>query len=762
MATELAVVEATVASIAYRNPDNDWSVLRVVRKSPAKSDSGKAAGKDDTPTQFSVLGNTAAQVGQTITAHGTWKIGRTGAKEFQASQITAFLPATAAGMVSFLSSGVIRGVGATTAKRLVDAHGLGIVDILDKEPARLLDISGIGKAKAEKIIAGWKEHRNVSEIMLFLHSQSLTPALCRRIYKSFGNDSISVIKNDPYSLTQIRGIGFKIVDKIGKNLGIAANNPKRIAAGIEHALSDVISSGSSGEQQDRFADRCRSLLETDAASIQSGMERAQASTKDCTALLVKHDDVLYSSDLAHKEEAIAHTLRDLAFAPVQHDLDRIRRAVDAVIAKHGGTLTQEQINAVRLPLEHRVGVLTGGPGCGKTHSLKVALAAMAELGLSVALAAPTGKAAQRASEATGMRATTVHRLLGIKGDFVPNNKVLADVLVIDESSMIDIHLMHSICRAISPKTSLLLVGDIDQLPSVGPGAILGDVMRSKIVPTVRLTQIFRQAQGSLIITNAHAINGGKFPQSGGRDDDFFLVTGKNTKSISDAEAITDAAIRPGKVSESVAAEIVSLVSQRIPSKYLLHPIRDIQVLCPAKTGACGVHAMNDALQKALNPNPSDKIVRGGTRFGVADKVMQVRNNYDLGVFNGDVGMVTDIDHENECMTVDFTDRSVSIEFDDLDDLRLAYAMTIHKSQGSQSPAVVIPMVNQHWIMLQRNLLYTGVTRAKQLAVVVGQSRSISQAVRENPSSERTTRLAHLIEHGDNLLTPMDQLGMELA
>jgi exodeoxyribonuclease V alpha subunit len=727
-------LEAVVQSIVYRNPETDWSVLRVQIN----------AGEDAV-----VTGHTAARPGQGVRALGDWKKDKQGRVNFESSQIAAFNPNTPEGVEAFLGSGVIKGLGPATAKRIVGEFGADALRVLSEEPESIKKITGIGKRKAERIIQGWADHQGLSGIMAFLHSQGLPSGLCRRIFKAYGSEAVAAIKGDPYKLTEIRGIGFKVADSIGLKMGVSKNNPRRLDAGILYALQDLNNAGHCGEHKDQFLQRCIGLLEAEVDPVKLAMARAEQPSGSYPAVIHRDGAILYSGWLAKKEQFIAKRLLSLARAAPRFpdQSPKVEAALRDAMQARGGSLTDTQKEAVRMILTRRIGVLTGGPGCGKTHTLNVALAALTALGLTVSLAAPTGKAAQRASEATGRQASTLHRLLGLRGPGAAAQPVAANVLVVDESSMVDVPMMAEICAAVIGGTSLVLVGDIDQLPSVGPGSVLGEVMRSGVVPVVRLTEVFRQAAGSLIIQNAHAINAGVFPRSGGRGDDFFVMTGKNMASIAQAESEKDDAVRPSAISGAVAQSIVDLVSRRLPAAYGFDPITDIQVLCPANTGISGVKAMNEALQMALNPAPSSKVMRFGVRYGMADKVIQIRNNYDLNIFNGDVGIIIGIDTENEIVRLDFQGRHVEIEFDDLEDLRLAYAMTIHKSQGSQARAVVIPMVTQHWMMLQRNLLYTGVTRARELAIVVGSERAISRAVRHNPSSERQTLLGQMLIEG---------------
>lgn len=540
----------------------------------------------------------------------------------------------------------------------------------------------------------------------------------------------------------MRGIGFKTADGIAQTLSVPLASPYRLQAGMIHLMQEINTSGHCGCLLEDFVTRAGETLGVDPAQIRSSLDQALAQDKPAFAL---HGGVLYATRLARAEEGIARGLRDI-LRNVPSWITRVDDAlIDDAAESCGMQLAKKQRQAVAMALTNKACVITGGPGCGKTATLKVVLEALRRLRLSVALAAPTGKAAQRAREATGMDALTVHRLLGIRGGEDAGESTLhVDVLVLDESSMIDVPLMAKIVAAAKSKAAIIMVGDVDQLPSVGPGAVLSDCIRSGVIPVTVLDEIFRQAAGSAIITNAHAINRGEEPRSAGREGDFFVINEASSAALRDAERHPVEQEIPARVAAAVAAEIEQLVAIRLPLKYGLDPITDIQVLAPMNKGGCGVHELNARLQAVLNPSPAQWTQRYGVRYGTGDKVIQVRNNYELEIFNGDVGIVTAVNDQDERVLVRFDGRMVAIPFDDLDDLKLAYAMTIHKSQGSQAPAIVIPMVTQHWTMLQRNLLYTGVTRASRLAIVVGQGRAIATAVRTRTAMLRTTRLRELL------------------
>lgn len=722
-------LQGTIESVVYRNDQNDWSVLNV----RIRDDSGERVIK--------MTGHTAARAGQGVSATGDWKRFKD-ELQFEAKTIIAYLPTTQEGIVAFLGSGMVSGIGERTAKLLVQAFGLDTLKVLDESPEKIQTIKGIGPTKAAKITSGWAEQKKVSEIMLFLHSQSISPGLCKRIYKTYGDEAIEVIRDNPYRLCfEVKGIGFKTADEIGGNLAIPKTSEHRVMAGLAYLMNEASTQGHCGLHLDDLVQRAREELGVNHDVVVAAIKKNLAEEKP---VFHQEDMQIFLVKLARMEERIAERLRKLADQrPVwdKPSMSAVLKAQSAV----GTQLAAKQSQAVDMALSRKVCVISGGPGVGKTTTLNVLLKVMLGMKLNVALAAPTGKAAQRASEATGLSAATLHRLLGLKGDGgPPPGQLDADVLVVDEFSMVDVPLMASILRCLAPRTALIMVGDIDQLPSVGPGNVLGDIIRSGIIPVTILDEVFRQAAGSLIIRNAHAINKGQPPVSGQPEEDFFIITEKSASSIRQAVAHPVDEERPALVAKAVAAQIESIVSRRLPGRYGFNPIRDIQVLCPMNGGDCGVHEMNLRLQAALNPSPAEHITRFGTRFGLGDKVIQTRNNYDLSIYNGDMGFVRSIDKETEAVVVEFDSRLVSVPFDDLDDLRLAYAMTIHKSQGSQAPAVVIPMTTQSWMMLQRNLIYTGVTRARKLVVLVGQDRAIAKAVRTADSKNRITRLAKLL------------------
>lgn len=648
------VVSGVVERITFRN-DNDWTVMQVrIERSR---------------TLNTVVGHSTAQPGEQISARGVWKNDPSYGIQFAAKSITATKPNTVEGLVRYLGSGMIPGIGPGTAKAIVDAFGMDTLAVLDSEPGRLCEVRGIGKKKVERIAKGWEEQRAVSEIMLFLNEQQIPPYLCRRIYRKYAEKAIEVIKTDPYRLAlEVSGIGFKSADKIAQQCGISQQSPQRVRAGLVYVMQEATTGGHCGQPREALVQTAMETLNVPPDLVASVLD-AELALEPKERHLVQHGEGVYLSVIAACEERVASTLIEMAGKPVPWKIDA-EKAIAEAQKTLGFTLAEQQYSGVQMMLENRVSVFTGGPGTGKSSSLNVLLHIFRKHKIQVHLAAPTGKAAQRAAEVTGHEASTIHRLLGIKGPGADPSEIEDGVLVIDESSMIDIYLMNSIIKA-AKAVPVILVGDVDQLPSVGPGQVLADIIASGAVPVTRLTQVFRQAAGSLIIRNAHNINRGMMPEKGGRNDDFFFIP----MSEKDEDGNR---IEPAVIGERITASIAELVSERLPKAYGFDPIRDIMVLSPMNITTTGVSNINTVLQQRLNPNPEKFVTRFGTRYGVGDKVIQTRNNYDLDIFNGDVGIVTAIDDEDNLLTVNFDNRVVEIPFDEMDALRLAYSMTIHK------------------------------------------------------------------------------------
>ena len=703
-----------VERITFHNPDNGFSVLRL-----------KARGQRDLIT---VIGHAALiSAGEFVQAAGTWTNDRTHGLQFRATFLKVTPPTTIEGIERYLASGMIRGIGPAYAKRLVKAFGEGVFDLIEQQPARLREVEGIGPKRAERIAAGWAEQRIVREIMLFMHAHGVGTSRAVRIYKTYGAEAVAIISENPYQLARdIRGIGFRSADQIAQKLGIEKDAMIRVRVGVSYALAEAMDDGHCGLPEDDLLRAGVELLEVAVDRIEAALA---LELQDGTVVADTVDDrcCVFLAGLYRAEQEIADRLRSLATGePPWPEID-VDKAIPWLEAKGGITLAESQRAALRLAVSSKALVITGGPGVGKTTLVNSILQALVAKGVKVALCAPTGRAAKRLSESTGAEAKTIHRLLetdpktgGFRRD--EGNPLGCDLLVVDETSMVDVLLMRALMRALPARAAILLVGDVDQLPSVGPGQVLADVIGSGAVRVVRLTEVFRQAATSRVIVNAHRINRGQMPEAApaGITADFHIVEAAGP--------------------EQAVAKVLAVVRNRIPAAFGLDPIRDVQVLCPMNRGGVGARSLNIELQKALNPPGDVRVERFGSIFGPGDKVMQIENDYDKEVYNGDLGIVARIDMEAGDLVASFDGREVVYPFGELDELVLAYATTIHKAQGSEYPAVVIPVMTQHYTMLARNLLYTGVTRGKRLVVLVGQRKAIAIAVRNGGTRRRWSKL----------------------
>jgi exodeoxyribonuclease V alpha subunit len=660
------VLAGLVERVTFHNAENGFCVLRV-----------KARGHRELAT---VVGHAAAiSAGEWVTASGEWINDRTHGQQFKARFLRTSEPSSVEGIQKYLGSGMIRGIGPVYAKKLVRAFGDKVFDIIENEPARLREVDGIGPVRAERITAAWAEQKVVREIMVFLHSHGVGTARAVRIFKTYGADAVQVMSENPYRLARdIRGIGFKTADTIAMKLGIEKTAMIRVRAGISYALTEAMNEGHCGLPRDELVLLAERLLEVPTDLVGTAMD-LELSDETVIADQVGDTGCIFLADLYRAEAGISELLRGLLRGPRPWPEIDADKAIPCIEQRTGLTLADSQRTAVRTALASKVMVITGGPGVGKTTIVNSILRILAAKSVNIALCAPTGRAAKRMSEAPGMEAKTIHRLLevdprtgGFKRDAA--NPLDCELLVIDETSMVDVLLMNALLKALSASAALLIVGDVDQLPSVGPGQVLADIIESGAVPVVRLTEVFRQAAQSQIIVNAHRINEGVTPNLRKPDgeSDFYFV--------------------PADDPESAVPRILDLVRSRIPRRFGLDPIRDIQVLCPMNRGGVGARSLNIELQATLNPAGNRKVERFGWTFAPGDKVMQIQNDYDKEVYNGDIGYVTDLDVETGELTASFDGRGVTYGFGELDTLVPAYATTIHKSQGSEYPAVVIPVM----------------------------------------------------------------------
>ena len=675
-----------------------------------------------------VVGHAATiAAGEWITVSGCWVNDRTHGQQFKARFLRTSPPTTADGIEKYLCSGMIRGVGPVYAKKLVGAFGEKVFDIIEASPDRLREVDGIGPVRAASILSAWAEQKAVREIMVFLHSHGVGTARAVRIFKTYGTDAVQVMTENPYRLARdIRGIGFKTADAIAMKLGIEKTAMVRVRAGISYALAEAMDEGHCGLPTDELVPLTEKLLEVSEGLVRTALD-LELAEGTVIADRVGETPCVFLTGLHRAECTIAERITLLVNGILPWPWIDPDKALPWVAQRIGLSLAESQIAAIRLALMSKVLVITGGPGVGKTTIVRGILRILSAKGIRLALCAPTGRAAKRMTEATGFEAKTIHRLLEVDprtGGFKrgADNPLDCDLLVVDEASMIDVLLMQALMRAVPDKAALLIVGDIDQLPSVGPGQVLADVITSGSVPVVRLTEVFRQAAQSRIIISAHRINQGLIPDLSTpvEDSDFYFVQADDP--------------------DTAVSRVIELVTTRIPKRFGFDPIRDIQVLCPMNRGGVGARSLNIELQAALNPAGDHKVERFGWTFAAGDKVMQIENDYDKEVYNGDIGYVDDVNSDEGELTASFDGRTVTYGFGELDTLVPAYAATIHKSQGSEYPAVVIPVMTQHYAMLQRNLLYTGVTRGKKLVVIVGQKKAVAIAVRNVSGRRRWSEL----------------------
>ncbi|MBR0080135.1 MAG: ATP-dependent RecD-like DNA helicase [Synergistaceae bacterium] len=710
-------LQCVIERITYHNEENGYSVVKV-----------SANGYSDIVAAVGIMPE--VHVGSIFNLYGSWKIHPKFGQQFSFERCEETLPATVNGIMKYLGSGLIKGVGSVYAKRIVDTFGDDTLNILDNEPDRLSEVPGLGAKRVAMIKKSWIEQQEVKNIMLFLQSHDVSTSLAAKIFKHYGNDSIAVITENPYRLADdIWGIGFKTADSIAKKLGYGHERFERLRSGIFYTLNKLSELGHCFSYRDELIKAAGELLEVDEDLIAAPLDKMIKNND-----LIQDDTAIYLPVFYYSEVGTANRLLNLIDSGITMYMGTDMINSRTVAGSKSINYDDSQIEAIKAALENKVFVLTGGPGTGKTTTTMGIIETYQERGAKILLAAPTGRAAKRMSEVTRMEAKTIHRLLEMKPSEGfqrnENNKLTGDVLIVDECSMIDIILMNSLMKAVPDNMSVIFVGDVDQLPSVGAGKVLSDMLASGVIPYVRLDKIFRQAQRSRIITNAHKINHGEMP----------YLTDKNSDFLFMAEEEDELALER---SQKAADRIVKLCTEIMPQWKINSD--DIQVLTPMRRGAVGSAELNLRLQAALNPE-NVALKRAGFEYRVKDRVMQIRNNYDKAVFNGDIGIVTSISPEDNTLTVNFDGRRINYDVTDLDELVLAYATTIHKSQGSEFPYVIMPVMMSHYVMLQRNLLYTGVTRAKKGLIIVGEKKAVYIAVKNNKIVERNTKLAERLRN----------------
>lgn len=713
-------MQGSIEHVTFHSEETGFCVLRT-----------KIKGHRDLVT---VIGTAASiTAGEYIECVGSWINDKKHGLQFKTQQLKVVPPTTLEGIEKYLGSGMVKGIGPHFAKKLVKAFGENVFNVIEEEPHRLTSLEGIGEKRKQSVIDSWAEQKSIRNIMAFLHSHGVGTARSVRIYKTYGDSAVEKIQENPYRLAlDIRGIGFKTADALAQRLGISKDSPLRAQAGVRHALQEMCNHGHCAAEHENLVSVAIELLGIATPIIEEAIAH-EVSEKHLIADTIENKNCIFLAALYQAETVSAQRLQKICQGAAPWGTIDCDKAIPWVEEKTHLQLSDSQRNAIQTVLQNKVSIITGGPGVGKTTIVNSLLKIILAKRFSIALCAPTGRAAKRLSETTGQTAKTIHRLLDYnpKTHTFKHNQDLPlpiDVLVVDESSMIDILLLSQLLKAVPNHAAIIFVGDIDQLPSVGAGAVLSDLIRSGVISTVRLTEIFRQAESSKIIVNAHRINCGQMPMPNDESSDFYTIYADTP--------------------EAIHKTLIELVEKRIPNHYHCNPVADIQVLTPMNRGGLGSRALNADLQKQLNASAEPKVTRFGTTFAPGDKVIQMVNNYDKEVFNGDIGFITQVNSEDRLVQIRFDQRQVDYDFNELDEINLAYAISIHKSQGSEFPIVIMPLSTQHYTLLARNLLYTGVTRGKKLVILVGQKKAIGMAVKNNKEASRLTKLAQRLREAE--------------
>jgi len=714
-------IKGTIKRLVYHNEENGFVIARVDLQEPEKKET-------------TVVGKMAAiSIGETYQFKGKWNLDSRYGWQFNFDDYQIILPTTLEGVRRYLGSGLIKGVGPATANRIVGQFGEKTLEVIEDYPEKLNEVEGIAQKRIELIKKSWQEQKEIKRVMLFLQSYKITTGYAVKIFKQYGSKAIEKLKENPYCLVDdIFGIGFKIADRIAQNLGIENDSPSRIRAGIKYCLNENAGQGHCFVYYDAIIKMTAELLGT----AEEQVERECVFLDNSKEIIIQ-DNQVWLPQYFYAEKEVSQKIADLIRFPQQLTQMNIDLKIEQLEEKYKIKFAREQKKAIKEVLLHRVLILTGGPGTGKTTTTIGLIELFEDLGLKIVLAAPTGRAAKKLAEATRRTAKTIHRLLaynprerGFTKD--EKNPIRADAIILDEVSMIDILLMNHLLKAVTENTFLILIGDIDQLPSVGPGNLLKDMIDSEVIPVIRLTHIFRQREKSLIVVNAHLVNQGKYPILKGKQErDFYFLKEED----------------PDKAAE----KIIHLCTSRLPRSYHINPLRDIQILTPMYKGAVGADQLNQLMRNALNPD-GKSLKYGHQQYKINDKVMQIRNNYDKEVFNGDIGNIKEINLEEQVIKVLFYSRIIEYDFSELNELVLAYAITVHKSQGSEYPVVVIPMLTQHFLLLQRNLLYTAITRARKMVIIVGTNKALWIAIKNNKTVKRNTFLRERLKKMVPLVT----------